>query len=251
MSQLYDCHTHVTCLEDLAFYYERGIVPCINLSSRAEYEQVLAWKAQLDRKYPNSISIHFSVGIHPWRADRVGEDFREDYECLLAQADCIGEIGLDSVWTDVPLAVQEGAFVTTLQLAHQLQKPVILHTKGQEGRICQILQGYQVLVMVHWYVCPDYVQDYLDLGAYFTIGPAVLTDPVVQDLVRQVPLNRLLLETDGREALEWLVDRSLSPAELEDLISQTLGAIAELKDLPLSTVQTQLAHNAQLFFKKI
>lgn len=251
MSQLYDCHTHVSCLEDLAFYYERGIVPCINVASRAEYEQLLAWKAQLDRQYPIPIPIHTSIGIHPWRADRVAEDFGQDYECLLSQADCIGEIGLDSVWTEVPLAVQEEAFVTSLQLAHQFQKPVILHTKGQEGRICQLLQGCQVPVIVHWYACAEHVQDYLDLGATFTIGPAVLTDPVVQNLVRQVPLNRLLLETDGREALEWLVDRSLSPAEVEDLISQTLGAIAELKDLSLSTVQTQLAHNARLLFKSI
>lgn len=41
MSQLHDCHTHVSCLEDLAFYYERGIVPCINVASRFEYKQVL------------------------------------------------------------------------------------------------------------------------------------------------------------------------------------------------------------------
>lgn len=247
----YDCHTHVSCLEDLAFYYERGIVPCINVASRAEYEQVIAWEAQLDRYYPNPISLHLSIGIHPWRADRVAEDFGEDYENLLAQADCVGEIGLDSVWTELPLDIQEEAFVTSLQLAHQLQKSIILHTKGQEGRICQLLQGCQVPVIVHWYACAEHVQDYLDLGATFTIGPAVLTDPLVQDLVRQVPLNRLLLETDGREALEWLVDRSLSPAEMEDLVFQTLGAIAELKDLLLSTVQTQLAQNAQLFFQKV
>lgn len=250
MSQLYDCHTHVTCLEDLAFYYERGIIPCINVASRMEYEQVLAWKAQLDKEYPDSIPLYLSVGIHPWRSDQVAEDFGEGYENLLSQADCIGEIGLDGVWTDVPLAVQEEAFLTSVQLAHKLQKPVILHTKGQEKCICHLLQGCQEPVIVHWYACADHVQDYLDLGAYFTIGPAVLTDPLVQDLVRQVPLNRLLLETDGREALEWLVVRPLSPAAVEGLITQTLGKIAELKNQSLSTVRAQLSINAQLFFKQ-
>lgn len=62
MSQHHDCHTHVSCLEDLAFYYERGIVPCINVASRCEYKQVLTWKSQLDKDPPNPVPVHTILG---------------------------------------------------------------------------------------------------------------------------------------------------------------------------------------------
>ena len=54
---------------------------------------------------------------------------------LLKQASIIGEIGMDSVWCDVDLEIQKEVFEKQLQLAKEWDKPVILHTKGQEKTI--------------------------------------------------------------------------------------------------------------------
>lgn len=244
MSQIYDCHTHVASLEDLKFYQTYGIIPCLNVSSLAEYEATTQWQADLANSSDNPLPVFISVGCHPWRADRFEQDFENQYEELIKHAHVVGEIGLDSVWADLPMAVQERRFLQSLDLAVKHQKPILLHTKGQEERICQLLQGRQVPIIVHWYSCREHVADYLELGARFTIGPAVLIDPVVQDLVRAVPLERLLLETDGREALEWLMERALSHQEMNDLLATAIKTIASLKQLPVSQVQSQLTRNA-------
>lgn len=244
MNQFYDCYTHVASLEDLKFYQTYGIIPCLNVSSLAEYEMITQWQADLANQSGYLLPAALSVGCHPWRADRFEQDFENQYEELIKQAMLVGEIGLDRVWTDLPLSVQECRFLQSLELAVKHQKPILLHTKGCEGDILSLLQGIEVPIIVHWYSCRAYVADYLALGAYFTIGPAVLTDPVVQALVREVPLERLLLESDGRAVLDWLVAKKLSYPEMRDLLVATVETIASLRQLSVSQVQRQLAQNA-------
>ena len=52
----------------------------------------------------------------------------------------VGEIGMDSVWCQVPLPIQERVFREQLAMACSLKKPVVLHTKGQEKAIASILK---------------------------------------------------------------------------------------------------------------
>lgn len=247
MSQLYDCHTHIDNREDLVFYYEQGVTPWVNIASLAEYEQIKAWQTELEQVYGH-LPIRYSVGVHPWRADQLDVDFADRYEELVAQAAAIGEIGLDSIWSDLSLDLQEQCFRYSLDLAAAVNKPVILHTKGQEGQVAAILQDYAVRVIVHWYSSLDHVADYLDLGAYFTIGPAVLTDPVVQELVSVLPLDRILLESDGRSALEWLLARPVSDSDWASLMNQTLEKIAELTNTSVATIKNQLSQNTQILY---
>ena len=69
-----------------------------------------------------------TAGLHPWYADQYTV---QDMEPYIRRCPVVGEIGMDSVWCQVPLPVQERVFREQLAMACSLKKPVVLHTKGQ------------------------------------------------------------------------------------------------------------------------
>lgn len=80
--------------------------------------------------------------------------------------------GMDSVWCDIPLDIQQKRLEEQLQIAADLKKPVLLHTKGQEKRIAELLRGFPYHICAHWYSGTEQdLEPYLDLGCYFTLGP--------------------------------------------------------------------------------
>ena len=79
---------------------------------------------------------------------------------------------MDSVWCDIPLDIQQKRLEEQLQIAADLKKPVLLHTKGQEKRIAELLRGFPYHICVHWYSGTEQdLEPYLDMGCYFTLGP--------------------------------------------------------------------------------
>ena len=87
-----------------------------------------------------------TVGLHPWEAGRHG---LEELVPFWERCAAIGEIGLDSMWCDVPAARQEEVFCRQLDLAQRLQKPVILHVKGCEQRAAHLLSCFSMPKLVH------------------------------------------------------------------------------------------------------
>lgn len=121
----------------------------------------------------------------------------------------IGEIGLDYYWDKSPKAKQFEAFQAQLTLATELQLPVIIHNREADEDIMAILESWVKTVpenmkarlgVLHSFSAPLPVAERaLDLGFYlgFT-GP--ITFKKAEDLrhvAQNVPLNRLLVETDG------------------------------------------------------
>ena len=153
--------------------------------------------ARTERLTRNCPTVCCSFGLHPWKADR----FRvEDMLPFIGRCRVLGEIGLDSVWCDVPLCVQERVFIDQLALAARRNMPVILHTKGQERRILELIGQFPNTYLVHWYSCPKDIDRYVALGCYFTLGPFSREDDPV---LRHAPLNRILTESDGPDAISW------------------------------------------------
>lgn len=72
-----------------------------------------------------------ACGLHPWYSDKWEP---EEMFSLMEKVPVIGEIGMDSVWCDVPLDRQRKALEKQLQFACEIKKPVVLHTKGQKRR---------------------------------------------------------------------------------------------------------------------
>lgn len=167
-----------------------------------------------------------TYGLHPWKTARF--DVRE-MEPWLAKCRVIGEIGLDSVWCDVPACDQRPAFARQLDIAREMGKRVLLHTKGCEAEIARMVAERNVPCVVHWYSCAQHLERYLDLDSYFTIGPDIFTNPAVREVARRAPRGRLLVETDGLSAVEWAQGRPTQPEKLGALLEKMLAEAAAIR----------------------
>lgn len=236
--RLVDAHTHIRPAqhEQTIELAQRGLWQFVTATSPDDCARVLDLAKTSHRIIP-------TCGLHPWYADAF--DLAVQDVCL-RQVPIIGEIGLDTVWTDVPLTVQREVFVYQLQLAADLGKPVILHTKGAEAEVLQWLRRYTPpKVIVHWYSGDaNLLPDYVELGCYFTLGPDIRVNQAVQTVCRQVPLDRLLTETDGTEAIAWVTGEPCSLASVPRILLNTLATAAALRSI--TPVQMQDAVYANL-----
>ena len=139
-----DGHLHVT--EELIPVLKKNCVYCIaNSDNLQEYKWLKENYTKLQTRKNKRIWI--SAGIHPWKADVT---VWEEMKVALREAEVIGEIGLDSVWCHVDMKIQKTVFLRQLELARDFQKPVILHTKGMEKEILEMIQKFPNRYLVHW-----------------------------------------------------------------------------------------------------
>lgn len=181
-----------------------------------------------------------TYGLHPWYSDKYDI---EEIVPYLKGVDCIGEIGMDSIWCNIDLRKQRRVFIAQLDIAEDKNCPVILHTKGQEKEIAKIIKRYTMPILVHWYSCEDFLDEYLERNCYFTIGPDVKTNKAVQQVVKEVPLDRLLVESDGISALEWVKGRKVKTSELPACIIDTMDYVAGEKNVSFTRVKKQMIKN--------
>ena len=183
-----------------------------------------------------------SYGIHPWESQRQVINYE-----LLTSVPVIGEIGLDTEWTDVPLSIQRPIFLAQLKVAQQLHKPVVLHTKGCEAEILDTLTAYpQLMVMVHWYSATEYQDEYLKRpNSYFSIGPDVLNDIVVQQFAQKVSATQLFIESDGLESFSWVLKRSVAVSEYPSLLEAVYQKVAQLRGVSVEELELQVQTNWQ------
>lgn len=225
-----DAHTHIGSQAEQRERNEARILSLVCGSTPREAEHVV--------KMGGRYAIP-TCGLHPWHAAKYRV---EEMAAWMEQCPVIGEIGMDSVWCQVPLEIQEKAFRRQLKLACEAGKPVILHTKGQEKRIAGIIREYPNRYLVHWYSCDHYLKEFLALDCYFSIGPDVWWNPAVRQVAEDVPADRILAETDGLDSVRWAWEegrKALGMREAEccgelstaSALACTLRTIAKLRHI--------------------
>ena len=188
---------------------QRIIVPAIDLPSCRE---AIALAGRED-------GIYASVGIHPNSSADFSEYMLDDLR-ELARAPyivAIGEIGLDYHWDKSPKPTQWRAFEAQLALAAELELPVIIHNR--EGRVdtapsssadlLAILENWapsvparlcERLGVLHSFSSTGEIAERaLALGFYLgCTGPVTFKkSDTLREIARQIPSNRILIETDG------------------------------------------------------
>jgi TatD DNase family protein len=205
---LVDSHCHLDRLElapyrgdlgaALAAAAERGVTRmlCIGVD-RGNAEAVCA----IARRYEN---IYASVGIHPLDI----EDEQESIDSLCRLADrpeviAIGETGLDYYYSRDNSAAQQQSFRTHLLASARLRKPVIVHSReARDDTIALIRERGDSAIggVLHCFTESwEMAQQALDLNYYISFS-GIITFKNAEDLravVRRVPLDRLLVETDS------------------------------------------------------
>lgn len=171
-----------------------------------------------------------SFGIHPWHAPKYINRLNE-IDGLLESAPAIGEIGLDHrfVEDETKYQAQETVFRYQLDAADQSGKLINLHTSGAEALILEYLRSRTLpAVVIHWYNGPmELVEEFLNLGAYFTIGVEVLQSQRIRSLASMLPEDRILTETDNPNGWDWLHDEPGFPK----LIKNVEAEIAKIRNL--------------------
>ena len=249
--KIYDFHTHISSLEVLEAYYDQDIIPVINCQSRDEFKGLIDKREVFSKDKTHFMdNLYYSMGTHPFDADIVDKQFGSSYEDLIKDANLIGEIGMDACWCDTPFEDQERAFVMSLDLAKKYNKPIILHTKMMEARIYEILKDYDLDMVIHWYSCDKYVREFIDLGCHFTVGPAIFVDENVRNMVKLLPLDRILVETDGVEAIEWLFKKKFDPGNLRNILEAVINELADIKHVSFDVMSDYLLANSERLLRK-
>lgn len=247
---LTDAHAHIGSMTEIEERLCRRIPSMISVGCPQEAEQL---NGILGPRECDGVLIP-TYGLHPWHANR---DALKRMEPYLECSDLIGEIGMDSVWCEVPLELQREVFEYQLAYACENSKSVILHTKGQEKAIAGILRKYPNRYLVHWYSSELWQEDYLDLDCYFSIGPDVWWNPAVRKLAQQVSEDRLLIETDGMGAVRWAYEEAdanqigfgvrKSPQTLEAALGNTLETVAGIRGTGCQALADQIGKNFRRF----
>lgn len=233
-----DSHTHVK-IDDIGFLEQDEIYSMVCAMNPVEAKSLI-------EKTKDSKFIHTTCAIHPNESDKY--TFNDIFP-YLKLVKVIGEIGMDNVWCKVDFAIQRSVFIEHLNYAQESGKPVIIHCKGLEKATAEILENYKVDKIIHWYSCFDYLPLYLNMDCYFTIGPSILKDEAcVVELVKRVPLNRIMVETDGIEGVNWALDKDLSIKETKNTLISMIKKISEIKEEPLELVQNNIEKNFFKFF---
>jgi len=204
----------------------------------------------LTTHYP---SIFATAGIHPHNADNINKDDLEEI-VLIAQQDkiiAIGEIGLDFFRNRSARQNQIEVFTQQLDIAMSLDLPVVIHDREAHTETVSILSSFKqngVNGMIHCF-SGDYelAKTFINLGYYISIPGTVTYNNAsqIQDVVRRIPLKRLLLETDA----PYLTPTPYRGKRNEpSYIIHTAQKIAKLQGISFEEVSYQTSKNVcQLF----
>ena len=147
--------------------------------------------------------VYAAVGVHPHETSQAEPDTLDELERLsgLEGVVAIGEIGLDFYRNLSPPDSQRGLFVAQLELARRVNKPVIIHDREAHGDIMSILRdkARNMQGVLHCFSGDrDMALQVADMGFYISIaGPVTFSNAYrLQRLVRDLPLNCMLIETD-------------------------------------------------------
>ncbi len=185
-----------------------------------------------------------TFGIHPWRAMAYADRLAE-LDPYVEQTPMIGEIGLDYYYISdrKTYPAQRRAFAYFLSAAREQEKIINIHTKGAERDTVDMLRKFGIeRTIVHWYSGPfDTFDELVDLGAYFTVGVEIGYSSHIKAIARDIPLDRLLTETDNPGGMTWQNGDLGMPIH----INHPVAALSELLDMPIEevirTVQSNFA----------
>jgi len=200
--------------------------------------------------------VYAAFGIHPWNVSQLRPSELEQTIDLILQNGtdrnkvvAIGEVGLDPQYAKrkQQRELQVKVFHEMLRLAEKLALPIIVHSRWSAQKIIDILPSYGLDgVLWHWYSGPvDTLPKIVERGDYASEGPPAVFSPRIQDVVKLLPLQNLLTETDGPVRFYGpFKDRSTTPA----FIPEVVKALAEIKSVSEVDVADHVLSNFSRLF---
>lgn len=203
--------------------------------------------------------LYATAGVHPHHADQWNDELEGAMGELHRQAEvvAVGECGLDFNRNFSTPAAQEHAFEAQLSLAAQNAKPLFLHERDAGRRMREILHAWRDKIgeaVVHCFTADrDTLYGYLDLDLHIGLTGWLCDERRghhLRELVCEIPLNRLMVETD----CPYLLPRNL-PARLKGrrhepaLLPWIVREIAHWRGMPEAELAQATTATALAFFR--
>ena len=159
-------------------------------------------RATYFEKHPE---VFFVLGIHPCHAHECDENTLALMHNIFLQEKrlkAVGEIGLDFYWDDCPHDIQKKVFIAQLNLARELNKPVVLHSRDANEASLTLLEkeGFKNYPLL-WHCFGgnrDEVEKIIANGWHISIpGPVSYPKNIeLREAIKYIPLDKIMLETD-------------------------------------------------------
>lgn len=254
---LIDTHAH---LDEVAFDEDRadvltrahdtGVIDIVTIGITLATSQAAVALAEAHDH------VHAVVGIQPNYASQAEPTDFAEIKQLAANNKVvgIGETGLDRYWDYAPIDVQVEMFRKHLQLSHETGKPFVIHCREAEADVIAELERaageFKLNGVMHSF-CGDQLtaNKCLDLGLYISFAGMVTykKNDELRDVAANVPLDRLLVETDS----PYLVPVPLRGKQKRNEpanVLHTATCIAEARGIELDELAVATTENAKRLF---
>lgn len=206
---------------------------------------------RLAESYP---FVYAAAGVHPSETAELNEEnfawLRE--QCLHKRVAAVGEIGLDYYWDEPSHEIQKLWFARQLELAREVQKPIIIHSRDAAKDTYDIMAAHnagEIGGVVHCFsYSAEMAQEYVKMGFYIGVGGVVTfkNGKKLKEVVEAIPIKRILLETDS-PYLSPEPNRGKRNSSLN--IPHIAQQIAEIKGMSYDEVIAVTEENARRMYR--
>ncbi|MBQ7279253.1 MAG: TatD family hydrolase [Bacteroidales bacterium] len=253
---LIDTHTHIYCEEfddDRDAVVQRAVDAGVALMLLPAIDsQTTERQQQLVDSYP--ALFRQMSGLHP---TSVNDDYERELRLVERQMDeaadryiAVGEIGLDLYWDTTYYDQQRDALMRQMRLAERCGKPVSLHIRNAYAEFFEVAKELNRATFRGVMHCFSGILDdalrAVEMGLYIGIG-GVLTykKSALPDIVRRVPLNRIVLETDA----PYLAPVPMRGRRNESsYIAYVAQHLAQILEEPVDVIAEATTENAKTLF---
>ena len=211
---------------------------------------------QLVTKYRGFVFA--TASIHPSYVRDIEERGVNDYLKQIASMRHnlvgIGETGLDYNWVKDSQwrERQKHLFVQFIKLGNELQLPLVIHSRDATEKVLCVLKQYaETPIHMHMFTRRSALPQVIDQGWFISVNTLLLQSKTVRKIVRDCPMDRLMLETDA----PWLgvgEDGKIKPKDEvrnePTAVRAVAQKIAEIKKLTIDEVDAQTTKNAVDFY---
>jgi TatD DNase family protein len=239
--RLIDSHAHLEQVKDLETALERakaaGVIGVVAVGMGEESNEAIL---KIGSDHPDFVFP--CVGLHPWNLRDEVEPMLKFLEKKIERCTAVGEVGLDFKISK-PRDLQVRAFRGVLELATRFEKPLIVHSRwAWREAFDMVREAGARRTVFHWYSGPlETLREILSFGCYVSATPAVAYSEPHRLALAEVPIDRLLLETDSPVKYRG---RESSPVD----VIGTLKAMSRIKGVDGDELAEATTENAIKFF---
>lgn len=250
--KLVDTHCHIygekykDDIEDVLLESKKELEFIVNIGYDLESSKI---SVDMANKYD---FIYATVGFHPTDISKMTEEsLKKIYDMAKnnKKVVSIGEIGLDYYWMKDDAEKQKIAFLKQLEIAKELNKPVVIHTRDAMQDTIDILRAEKDITgIIHCYPGSYETAKTVMDRFYFGINGVVTfkNNKKTQEAVQKIPLDRLVIETDA----PYLTPTPFrGKRNKPSYVKYVAEKIAELKNISVDEVIRVTTENAKKIYR--